>query len=82
MLERKEIIEDGDWVVLYEGFGSVKSVQVKAGQSYQNRVAHFSHNDIIGKRYGSQVSLHRSIAFQKYAVSINHINFYFMVFLH
>jgi len=57
MLSRKDIVEDGDWVVLYMGFGNIKSVQMKRGNRFQNHNTSYHHNDIIGKPYGSRVSL-------------------------
>jgi tRNA (adenine57-N1/adenine58-N1)-methyltransferase len=55
MLRRKEFIEDGDWVVAYESYGSIRSLQVKRGEVFSNQNGSFRHNDMIGKKYGCKV---------------------------
>jgi len=41
--------------MVYEGFGSIRVLQVKRHQWFANKGGNYSHNDIIGKRYGCVV---------------------------
>lgn len=50
---RKDIIEEGDWVVGYETFNSMKIFQVKKGSMFQNSFGNFKHDEMIGKKYGT-----------------------------
>jgi len=55
MLARKDVIQEGDWIILYESFENVRSVKVTRGELYSNQFGAYRHNDMIGKPYGSKV---------------------------
>ncbi|XP_051152996.1 uncharacterized protein LOC127266690 [Andrographis paniculata] len=48
-------IMDGDLVIVYERYNSMKPVKVSAGGVLQNRFGLFKHSDWIGKPFGSKV---------------------------
>jgi tRNA (adenine57-N1/adenine58-N1)-methyltransferase len=52
----KNIIKDGDLVILYERHDSLDHMYVRKGQTLQNRFGKFHHNDIIGKPFGSLIN--------------------------
>lgn len=54
-MEKKRIVQEGDLVILYERYDRTTAIYVKAGESFQNQLGSFMHNDMIGKPYGSLV---------------------------
>lgn len=54
-MEKKRIVQEGDLVILYERYDKTTAIYVKAGESFQNQLGSFMHNDMIGKPYGSLV---------------------------
>ncbi|KAJ1851742.1 tRNA (adenine-N(1)-)-methyltransferase catalytic subunit trm61 [Coemansia sp. RSA 2703] len=53
--EYKNVIEDGDMVIVYLNHNSMSPLKVEAGQVYNNRFGTFKHDDMIGLKYGSKV---------------------------
>lgn len=54
-MEKKRIVQEGDLVILYERYDRTTAIYVKSGESFQNQLGSFMHNDMIGKPYGSLV---------------------------
>jgi len=52
----KNVIKDGDLVVMYERHDSLDHMYVKKGEILQNRFGKFYHDDIIGKPFGSMIN--------------------------
>ncbi|TQE02982.1 hypothetical protein C1H46_011346 [Malus baccata] len=48
-------ISDGDLVIVYEKYDTMKAVEVCAGSVLGNRFGVFKHSDWIGKQFGSKV---------------------------
>ncbi|TQD98076.1 hypothetical protein C1H46_016341 [Malus baccata] len=48
-------ISDGDLVIVYEKYDTMKAVKVCAGSVLENRFGLFKHSDWIGKQFGSKV---------------------------
>ncbi|MCP9260279.1 tRNA (adenine(58)-N(1))-methyltransferase catalytic subunit TRMT61A [Dirofilaria immitis] len=55
-LSNKEIIEEGDTVIIYVNYGTSYAVEVKRGLILTMRYGALKHEYLIGKRYGSRVS--------------------------
>ena len=53
----KNMVEDGDLVILFLGYNYMLPLTVSTGETYQTKFGALRHNDIIGKRYGSKVRL-------------------------
>ena len=51
----KNLINDGDLVIIYERHDSLDHFYVKKGEILQNRFGKFYHDDIIGKPFGSMI---------------------------
>jgi len=51
----KNMVEDGDLVILFLGYNYMLPLTVSTGETYQTKFGALRHNDIIGKRYGSKV---------------------------
>ncbi|PSC73714.1 tRNA (adenine(58)-N(1))-methyltransferase catalytic subunit trmt61a [Micractinium conductrix] len=49
-------IAEGDLVVVYEGFDSMKSVRVAADGQYNNKYGSFVHKDWVGRPFGSKAT--------------------------
>lgn len=54
-LSTKKVIEDGDMVLIWVSRAMIKPVWIKSGETMQTKFGPFKHDDIIGKRYGSQL---------------------------
>lgn len=54
--DRRESIEEGDVVIVYERHDRMKAVSVRQGEELQNRFGVFRHADWIGKPFGCKVS--------------------------
>eukprot|EP00250_Pteridium_aquilinum_P011229 c19924_g1_i1 orf=170-1147(+) len=54
--ERRESIQEGDLVIVYERHDRMKTVSVRQGEELQNRYGVFKHADWIGKPFGCKVS--------------------------
>uniref|UniRef100_A0A8R1TNP5 Vacuolar protein-sorting-associated protein 25 n=1 Tax=Onchocerca volvulus TaxID=6282 RepID=A0A8R1TNP5_ONCVO len=55
-LSNKEIIEEGDTVIIYVNYGTSYAVEVKRGLILTMRYGALKHEYLIGKRYGSRIS--------------------------
>ncbi|GBG24994.1 tRNA adenine58-N1-methyltransferase catalytic subunit TRM61 [Hondaea fermentalgiana] len=51
----KDIIKDGDLVVVFENHTSITKVKVKRGETFEHRLGTFDLDHFVGKRYGSRV---------------------------
>ncbi|KAK3608601.1 hypothetical protein CHS0354_042593 [Potamilus streckersoni] len=51
----KEIIEEGDTVILYLGFNNMHAITVKKGETFQTRYGALRHSDLIGIKFGGKV---------------------------
>lgn len=51
----KQVVEEGDLVILFLGYNYMLPLTVSAGETYQTKFGALRHNDIIGKKYGSKV---------------------------
>ncbi|KAL3874969.1 hypothetical protein ACJMK2_037915 [Sinanodonta woodiana] len=51
----KEIIEEGDTVILYLGFNNMHAITVKTGETFQTRYGALRHSDLIGIKFGDKV---------------------------
>ncbi|KAK3235047.1 hypothetical protein CYMTET_54736 [Cymbomonas tetramitiformis] len=49
-------VKDGDLVIVYESHDRMKPVYVTAGKIYGSKFGNFSHDDWIGKSFGSKVT--------------------------
>ena len=57
MLDRRGCtIKDGDTIICYFGFDDLKPVTLKAGTILNCRVGRFTHNSIIGQKYGTRIT--------------------------
>ncbi|KAH7422638.1 hypothetical protein KP509_12G018300 [Ceratopteris richardii] len=54
--QRREAIEEGDLVIVYESHDRMKAVTVQSGQELNNRYGVFRHADWIGKPFGCKVT--------------------------
>jgi tRNA (adenine57-N1/adenine58-N1)-methyltransferase len=54
-IPRKETIQVGDLVVIMESFDRLTFAYIEEKGMYSNRHGHFSHEDFIGKPFGSKV---------------------------
>uniref|UniRef100_A0A0R3RI65 Vacuolar protein-sorting-associated protein 25 n=1 Tax=Elaeophora elaphi TaxID=1147741 RepID=A0A0R3RI65_9BILA len=55
-LSNKEIIEEGDTVIIYVNYGTSYAVEVKRGLILTMRYGALKHEYLIGKRYGSRIT--------------------------
>lgn len=55
MLQRKEFVEQGDWVVVNDASNVPRLVQAVEGQSFSCKEGNFYQSDLIGKRYGGKL---------------------------
>jgi len=53
--EYKDTISLGDTVILYLGFNNMKSITVTEGEMWQGKYGGLRHEDMIGKKYGTQI---------------------------
>ncbi|BFZ54572.1 tRNA (adenine-N(1)-)-methyltransferase catalytic subunit trm61 [Savitreella phatthalungensis] len=51
----KELIEDGDLVIVYATRSSISPLHVERGKAYHSRYGHYPHETMIGRPYGSQL---------------------------
>ena len=51
----RDIISEGDTVILHLGSNNMSTLQIKKDSSYQTKYGCLRHNDIIGKQFGSKV---------------------------
>ncbi|EPY51684.1 tRNA methyltransferase complex catalytic subunit Cpd1 [Schizosaccharomyces cryophilus OY26] len=52
----KEFVEDGDLVVAWIGRNKLIPLKIEADQTFHNQYGAFPHSEMIGKRYGQQIS--------------------------
>ncbi|EPX70526.1 tRNA methyltransferase complex catalytic subunit Cpd1 [Schizosaccharomyces octosporus yFS286] len=52
----KEFVEDGDLVVAWIGRNKLLPLKIEDGQTFHNQYGAFPHSEMIGKRYGQQIS--------------------------
>ncbi|CDR42295.1 CYFA0S09e00386g1_1 [Cyberlindnera fabianii] len=52
----KETIEEGDFVLAFLGREAIKPIKITRGQALNTRFGMFPHEQMIGKKYGSQVA--------------------------
>ena len=53
--EYREIVREGDTVILYISFDSMLALDVQHGKVHQTKYGALKHDDIIGKKFGSKV---------------------------
>ena len=53
--KRKDVVEEGDTVVLYFGRQNVNPLEIDATKTFQSKFGAFHHRDIIGKKYGCKM---------------------------
>lgn len=53
--EYKRFIEEGDLVLAFISRGTIKPITIKKGETLNTRYGHYSHDNIIGKEYGTQM---------------------------
>lgn len=51
----RELIKEGDLVVVFESFNDLNFVYAKKDAIFSNRNGHFKHNSFIGKPYGCKI---------------------------
>ena len=51
------IAKEGDTVIIYEDYKTSKIMKLVSNTHFDNRFGRFSHNDIIGKEFGSKVKI-------------------------
>ncbi|KAJ9105480.1 hypothetical protein QFC21_001851 [Naganishia friedmannii] len=50
-------IEEGDFVIVFMTRESLQAITVTRGQMYHNKWGKYSHDDMIGRKYGSKASI-------------------------
>ncbi|CAG99723.1 tRNA 1-methyladenosine methyltransferase subunit GCD14 [Kluyveromyces lactis] len=55
--EYKDTIKEGDLVLAWLSRDNLKPITVKAGEVFNTRYGAFSHSDMIGKPFGSQIAI-------------------------
>jgi tRNA (adenine57-N1/adenine58-N1)-methyltransferase len=55
MLQRKEFVEHGDWVVVNDSQNVPRFVQAIESQSFSNKEGNFMQSDLVGIRYGGKL---------------------------
>ncbi|KAI8463851.1 MAG: tRNA methyltransferase complex GCD14 subunit-domain-containing protein [Monoraphidium minutum] len=48
------LIKEGDLVIVYESYSSIKSVYINSKQTYSSRFGNFPHKDWVGMPYGAR----------------------------
>ncbi|KAJ2362861.1 tRNA (adenine-N(1)-)-methyltransferase catalytic subunit trm61 [Coemansia sp. RSA 2610] len=61
--EYKNVIEDGDLVVVYSTPETMSTVAVRKGEMFNNRFGSFRHADMIGLKYGTRIQSHTGRGF-------------------
>ncbi|KAJ1832134.1 tRNA (adenine-N(1)-)-methyltransferase catalytic subunit trm61 [Coemansia sp. RSA 2711] len=61
--EYKNVIEDGDLVVVYSTPETMSTVAVRKGEVFNNRFGSFRHADMIGLKYGTRIQSHTGRGF-------------------
>ncbi|KAJ1782465.1 tRNA (adenine-N(1)-)-methyltransferase catalytic subunit trm61 [Coemansia sp. RSA 2167] len=61
--EYKNIVENGDLVVVYSTPETMTTMTVSEGQIFNNRFGSFRHSDMIGLKYGSKIQSHTGRGF-------------------
>ncbi|KAH3854274.1 tRNA (adenine(58)-N(1))-methyltransferase catalytic subunit TRMT61A-like [Dreissena polymorpha] len=62
----KEVVEEGDTIMLYLGFDNMHTFIVKRGIVFQTRYGALKHSDLIGVQYGSRVHLAKGYLYVLY----------------
>ncbi|CAD5111007.1 DgyrCDS359 [Dimorphilus gyrociliatus] len=52
----KDIIEEGDIVILYLGYDNLLTLKVEAGKVHQTKYGALKHDSLIGEKFGSKVT--------------------------
>ncbi|AAS53160.1 AFL214Cp [Eremothecium gossypii ATCC 10895] len=55
--EYKDLIAEGDLVLVWISRGNVKQLRIKSGEVFNTRYGSFAHDDIVGRPYGSQIGV-------------------------
>ncbi|AET39982.1 tRNA 1-methyladenosine methyltransferase subunit GCD14 Ecym_5213 [Eremothecium cymbalariae DBVPG len=55
--EYKDVIEDGDVVLIWVSRDNVKPIKISSGGVFNTRYGSFKHDEMIGKEYGSQIAV-------------------------
>lgn len=53
--EYRDIIVDGDTVILYVSYDSMHALEIQAGKVHQTKFGAMKHDDVIGKKFGSKI---------------------------
>ncbi|SMN22825.1 similar to Saccharomyces cerevisiae YJL125C GCD14 Subunit of tRNA (1-methyladenosine) methyltransferase [Maudiozyma saulgeensis] len=53
----KDLIQEGDLALIWISRGNIKAVTIDAKETFNTRYGSFSHTDMIGKPYGSQIAI-------------------------
>ncbi|KAJ2269263.1 tRNA (adenine-N(1)-)-methyltransferase catalytic subunit trm61, partial [Coemansia sp. RSA 353] len=61
--EYKNIVENGDLVVVYSTPETMTTMTVSEGQIFNNRFGSFRHSDMVGLKYGSKIQSHTGRGF-------------------
>lgn len=60
--EYKDVIEDGDLVLIWVSRDNIKPVKMVPDAVFNTRYGSFAHNDMIGKPYGSQIAIRTKVS--------------------
>lgn len=63
IIERKRVIQEGDYVILYEAYNCSNFKQVSKGTTFTNRNGLYFLDQLIGKPYGTLVSKDAPLSF-------------------
>lgn len=55
----RDVMKEGDAVILHLGQQNMLTITLKPGDSYQTRWGVLRHNDVIGKKFGSRIECPR-----------------------
>ncbi|KAJ2664790.1 tRNA (adenine-N(1)-)-methyltransferase catalytic subunit trm61 [Coemansia sp. RSA 1199] len=61
--EYKNIVENGDLVVVYSTPETMTTITVCSGEIFNNRFGSFRHSDMVGLKYGSKIQSHTGRGF-------------------
>lgn len=77
MYDFNEIIQEGDYVIVCQGYNTYKCMQIENGKKFQNSHGQFFCDDIIGRPYGSRVCL---LMYYYYFFIQYNIKFFFFLY--
>jgi len=58
-----DCIQEGDCLIIYLSFNNLYPIKVKKGQSFQTKYGSMKHNELVGKKFGSEIKCSNGVVY-------------------